>query len=799
MTTIKEFVTTIFDPEFMQADEQVYYTTATSGRLTYPVDEAKIDRFLRGSSPRDLYFGTATCGLTEDGEMRYRIATFKGLWCVVLDDIGSGPGAKCPVDSLPIGLLESASFVVETSPQNFQLGFILDEPLRDFMQAKELVRLVYGAGDWDSGGGLATKWVRLPAGQNTKEKYKVDDKCFDCRLESFNGYVWTPAELLELVDAGVSWDSVVAGTSDKKDPRRQRGTIPYAYPGAKLDAGDVVDPLLEWLQDSGKVLNIRYPIVDIECPWCEQHTPGSPDSSTSYFPLGWGENDVDKMTRGFKCMHGHCADNKTKEFLDYCMAAGGPKVGRQDPCGALLHNLVLDGTAGQWIDISGDSISSLSDRNFKLLNQDPCFYPDALGNWKSTPVYNIMVRSPALVKVSKRRYEPGAELITGEGKDRHLNVCRLPFYGHGDIDQAHVDKFVGFFKYLMPYNDDADWFIRHLAMKVKNAKYRGPGVFMRTHTHGTGRGTMGVLLEELWGFSNVINPKIQDFLGYLKSGVFNLPIQSLWIVVGESKDSVSETARAQSKAYETLKSFVEPAPVKMHLNPKNIEAYSDWVYASTIICSNHFDGLQADMGDRRFKKIVNTSTRESPEYFVDLHAWREKADWQSSVWRYLEQYDCGDYTGMEPIDNAEEEDTNLMQLLSQPPVELAVNLVMDACNDISDGVFKLDQAVEALRMIGDRVGFNNMKTDWKSVVNRVLPNYARAIKRRNGTTKSQNFTHNGAKINLRVATRGRGDVLERLWLNGEIEPASVVDRWERLSIDAIAAHAIAKLDEMGHL
>lgn len=111
-----------------------------------------------------LFFGTSTMRADTDGAVRNRQSLFHDLRLIVLDDIGT----KIPLDTLPAAMRDTASYIIESSPGNFQYGYVFDTPVTDLAAAKVLVQSVYRSGFTDSGGGLVNKAVRLPYGVNGK-------------------------------------------------------------------------------------------------------------------------------------------------------------------------------------------------------------------------------------------------------------------------------------------------------------------------------------------------------------------------------------------------------------------------------------------------------------------------------------------------------------------------------------------------------------------------------------------------------------------------------------------------------
>jgi predicted P-loop ATPase len=77
------------------------------------------------------------------------------------------------------------------------------------------------------------------------------------------------------------------------------------------------DPLVPWLVDNMGARDGDP--MQIICPWAAEHTDGRPDAA--YWPLG----SNNRASRGFRCLHSHCAERDTEAFLDAVVAAGGPR------------------------------------------------------------------------------------------------------------------------------------------------------------------------------------------------------------------------------------------------------------------------------------------------------------------------------------------------------------------------------------------------------------------------------------------------------------------------------------------
>jgi hypothetical protein len=91
------------------------------------------------------------------------VENFAANHAVVLDDIGT----KIPLAKAVL----KPTWALETSPGNFQLGYLWNEPISDVDLACRISNSVAQHGLSDPAAHNVTRYVRLPQGANTKAKY----------------------------------------------------------------------------------------------------------------------------------------------------------------------------------------------------------------------------------------------------------------------------------------------------------------------------------------------------------------------------------------------------------------------------------------------------------------------------------------------------------------------------------------------------------------------------------------------------------------------------------------------------
>ena len=679
--------------------------------------------------------------------------------------MGSGLGSKCKIDDLPEVLRKEYSWRIETSPDNFQYGFLLDTPIDNLHDALSLVHIIYGAGPWDSGGATSNKLVRLPCGVNLKEKYADDGELFHIDPENadelftkepFNTF--TPDELLEAVRAGITWSDVQSGNAGKLDPRRAKGTTPWREGVFHSSLDGVVDDALEWLNEKNLVVNENDEWFDIICPWHTEHSEGG-GNTAGYKPLGFGEN---RETRAFHCFHEHCGKRHGKEFLDWMKEEGGPMLGVFDPVPLLVAEWALDEISNAFVSLKDPRIK-VPNAGFKTGHQNDVWWVGMNNKPAHTSEYNLILKSKGLLKLMGDRYDPGGPGIIEQGLYKKLNSWSMPQWDIQKIDksQDHWKLFNEFISYLIPDPQDASWFIDHIAAKAQDPKYRGPCVVLWTPVHGSGRGTLERLLGDLWGEHNSTTVGLSELINGLGGEGFNDFLLNMWVVVPESKDS-QLTRTQESKAYESLKTGIDPAPTNHEIKKKYGGQGPGTAYSSTIICSNHEGAaLSIPPTDRRFLSIACTVRAATPEYFKALNDWRD-TNWCPAVWNELRTRDISHHSGFAPknLQRAQSPiDAAITVLAGQRPTDRIATAAILFANMECDGLIHSPTICQWALQFQIQLGAPNF-SGWEKELKRYLQDNTSEIKP-DGVRKS--YRYDGVKCFIRHTLCSDGySILDRL-------------------------------------
>jgi hypothetical protein len=202
---------------------------------------------------------------------------------VMIDDVGTKVSADRFISCPP-------SWAIETSPGNFQYGYIFAQPINDLDVADTLKESLIRSGLCDSGatGGVA-RWMRLPVGVNGRPRYGYPSP--KCRLSQ-----WQPDLRYTLDDLGVKlglqWTQPVLGNNAAAQQ-------PEKSPSDENTASDTA-AVVKALKEKGLYkFDLGSGKHDITCPWVKGHTDGI-DNGSAYF-----EPSPEYPTGGFKCHHSH--------------------------------------------------------------------------------------------------------------------------------------------------------------------------------------------------------------------------------------------------------------------------------------------------------------------------------------------------------------------------------------------------------------------------------------------------------------------------------------------------------------
>jgi hypothetical protein len=268
------------------------------------------------------------------GRATRRKHQFRSMHVVVIDDVALGDdlgdGRKVR-ESDVLARLAEPSFRLLTSPANCQFGYILRDPIRERAEAEALIEQMIAHGltadGADPGMKGVTRYVRLPAGVNSKAKYITAENPlgFPIRL-----LAWNPEHRTTPVAIAAAWGfdlrAAVAAKTEaevhQELPNREVAQLDPSWASilpaidhrhaADFTAADLEmavvrgtedDPLLKGLRKLGLIkARCGRGMFEITCPFAHTHT-GRADNGTAFMPGG-----------GIACHHGHCVGRTRGQY-----------------------------------------------------------------------------------------------------------------------------------------------------------------------------------------------------------------------------------------------------------------------------------------------------------------------------------------------------------------------------------------------------------------------------------------------------------------------------------------------------
>jgi hypothetical protein len=343
-TTNSEFLTAIFDnliaPD--REPEQLH-----SWITTFAVDPNSKDVSWNGNKwtgapifgeaggyPLNTFFSIAALkAITEKGAtlptIKRRKTNFAAMPCIMLDDVGTkAEGAALP-----------PTWKIETSPGNYQVGYVFIDPITSASDADILCKgLSTGGLLTDQGGFNGVRYARLPVGFNTKARVIEANSGtpFPHRLvewEPSQRYDWR--EMAEAFGLDLDIFTPVRNRESRNALRETKRKISNDDEVFSPRADE--NPVIAALKSKGLY---KVPLGsgkhDITCPWVMEHTEAV-DGGTAYF-----EPDEVYPRGGFKCLHGHCSERRIRHLLEFLEVSVGDAKHKPTirVIGGALHSIV---------------------------------------------------------------------------------------------------------------------------------------------------------------------------------------------------------------------------------------------------------------------------------------------------------------------------------------------------------------------------------------------------------------------------------------------------------------------------
>nr|WP_321253283.1 DUF5906 domain-containing protein [uncultured Ruegeria sp.] len=290
-----EFLSTVIPADLIDDGETATFTTAKEhdGRLIFVTRPFKPNMKIKKGTHYNAGIYSTDGVDPQTGNLTRTVENLVAIPAIVLDDVGEK--TKLTHTELPV----PPSFVIETKPDSFQVGYLLKDPIEDLETLDSFLYSMGVAEMTDPGTTKLNQVFRLPGSL-------PPGKIYPARL-----IIWQPGNVYTL------------------DEIRDRYNVAEYYRGLQasgadpLPEGTVVDcPMTDWVMGQDFYQGPgRRGYLNIECPWQHKHTDKDRTDGAGFHPPTAQEPWI-----GFRCFHGHCEARSGREFIDWAVIQGGPDV-----------------------------------------------------------------------------------------------------------------------------------------------------------------------------------------------------------------------------------------------------------------------------------------------------------------------------------------------------------------------------------------------------------------------------------------------------------------------------------------
>lgn len=560
------------------------------------------------------YCNTAMFIISRFGEkLSASAANCERVGFLVLDDIGTK--SKAP-DLEP-------TWKIETSPDNYQWGYTFaldDQPLKgEYTAAYDAIA---EAGYTDPGARNPVRNFRLPGSVNLKPERNG----FEAKLVDFH-----PEREFSLPQICEAL-GVVPKPADTA-----------AHKAVRV-ADDGNDDVVRWLSSNGLV--IRAPNAEgwmgIVCPNSAEHTDGNPEGR--YLPA----------SRAYCCLHSHCLEFGSSEFLQWVVEQGGPKhsPGLRDELLAEMHSSTLSKLKpSDMFSTDAESIIAEVERkelgrmqkadwftSFAYIQNDDSYFDlqdrreIARGTFNAlfrhiscTSIHNAKRKVEASVCFDENRQHNGAPAIVGvtySAGDDVLVTRDGDVYGNRWRDArpepkaGDITPWLDHCKALIPDPRELEHIWNVMAFKLQNPRVKINHAVLHGGDQGCGKDSMwapfiwSVCGEHLKNRGLLDNDSLGSQWGY--------QLESEILIINELREPDARERRALANK---LKPIIAAPPEMLSINRKGLHPYDMVNRMFVLAFSNDPVPISLDSQDRRWFCTWSDAPRMQPEAAQALWAW----------------------------------------------------------------------------------------------------------------------------------------------------------------------------------
>jgi len=555
--------------------------------------------------PGEAWFGNTASYLLD--RMKDRIsaaaANCTHVLVMMLDDVGT----KSKTPELP------PSWIMETSPNNWQWGYIFSEqPTKGEFAAA--IRVIADAGYTDPGAINPVRNFRLPGSVNLKP----GNKLFEAKLVEFH-----PNRCYTL-------DEICAALGVTPGPEEDSN-----YRAVKL-TDDGGDDIVKWLSEQGLVYSKPNAEgwMGVHCPQADQHTDGSPEGR--YKP----------SERAFCCLHSHCVDLGSNEFLEWVHKKNGPlrKPGLRDELvqASLAKSIGMIEPTQELDDAAKEILARVNQRQaervekdnwfkrFAYLQRDDAYFDLQNRDEISRASFNALFRHTrcnsrhlnaqgvgrrieASVWYDEKRQDKGGQVLQGvtyaPGEDSPYERAGAVFGNKwanlrpGGV-QGDISPWLELAEKLIPDEYERKHVFDVMAFKVQHPEGKINHAVLHGGTQGCGKDTLWAAMQ--WAIDKRTDVNAKTIKNEQLTSQWGYHYEAEMVVVQELRQS---EARDRRELENMLKPIIAAPPETITINRKGLAPYSALNRVFVLAFTNQTGAIAIDSHDRRWFVIWSPAPR----------------------------------------------------------------------------------------------------------------------------------------------------------------------------------------------
>ena len=564
----------------------------------------------------------------KDGHVSAQAANCEYVLVMVLDDVGT----KATVPPI------EPTWKMETSEGSFQWGYVFSEqPTKAEFSAAIIA--IAEAGYTDKGAINAVRNFRLPSSVNIKP----GRDSFRSVLREFHPE--RDFTLDEICKALNVTPSAVAGD---------------AYKPIRI-SDDGTDDVMIWMSENGLLLSRpnQEGWAGVICPNNAEHTDGNPEGR--YMPAN----------RAYTCLHSHCIDFGSRDFLQWVADNGGPKHTpglREELLTAAMESALSKLTpTPEFPDVVADVVAEVERKElgrlekdgwyerFAYLQDDDAFFDLVERHEVARHSFNAIFRHIACNSIHGKR--PKIEAGTCFDENRQAKGARILkgvtyaagesilcsrdgiVYGNRWRDArpvpvaGNVKPWLDHVERMIPDPKERAHVLNVMAFKVQHPEKKINHAVLHGGNPGSGKDTMwapffyAVGGQSLRNVSLVRNEEVTSQWGYA--------LETEVLVINELRQSEAKDRRALENQ---LKPLIAAPPEFLSVQRKGLAPYDLVNRLQVIAFSNERVAINLPSDDRRWFVIWSDAQRMSDEEGEVIWFWLESGG-KSAVAAWLHQRD----------------------------------------------------------------------------------------------------------------------------------------------------------------